>query len=154
MLMMQRSPWLSAAVLFVPLAPLSCRSSANGRDSDGGPGAVAAQAAPASPAGRHGSCRVRPPPAELLARLPDAGSSLTTCFDYVGDMFTPEWVTRACSSGTYSKDPCPTQGLIGSCVTREGKPEAAIIRHYGGDKTGAAIVQKSCEGAAGRWIPD
>ncbi len=115
-------------------ATTSPTSSSGGEGSSGDPSGSSGTSGDdptGDPGDQVGSCREEP---------------LEQCLDYVGDGYVPEAFPMGCPN-TFSEDPCPTEGVVFSCVFFQGDPLESIGRYYSPwSSKGAA---QDCDQASG-----
>ncbi len=78
------------------------------------------------------------------------------CIDYTGYEWTASKVQERCGGGadsTYSPSACPTEDLVGSCVSDEGGPDEYIFRFYAPVFDTASAEEACLSGGDGTWVP-
>lgn len=71
---------------------------------------------------------------------------LTQCLDYTGEGYVPEAFPMGCPN-IFSEDPCPTEGVVFSCVFFLGDPLESIGRYY--PPWSSAGAAQDCDQASG-----
>lgn len=101
----------------VPLALVGCGKK---KEADGGGG---------------GGGGDTPKPAKVVASCDQRTTtgSLKTCLEYTGSNWTAKEVQARCSAEgqVFIAGPCPTDGLVFSCVQMAGQPMEAVNRYFG-----------------------
>jgi hypothetical protein len=70
--------------------------------------------------------------------------ALKTCLEYTGKVWTAKEVQARCSmeGQVFSEGPCPTDGLVYSCVQMPGEGMEAVVRYFGdAEKAKATCAQ-------------
>ncbi|MFA5792508.1 MAG: hypothetical protein WC897_01400 [Candidatus Gracilibacteria bacterium] len=83
--------------------------------------------------------------------------SKSTCFDFIGSVFTEDRMRLSCTEGTFSFDACPYSDL-GGCMATPGTISESIswLYNYGGQPITAEEASYSAMACnamdAGRWV--
>jgi hypothetical protein len=77
------------------------------------------------------------------------------CIDYTGIDWASDKTQERCAAmmGTYSSSDCPTEDLVGSCISAEGETDEYIF-HFYAPAFDAASAESTCRsGGDGTWVP-